>query len=65
MKQCKISEYSDLLTVKEVQEILKVGRTITYKLLHNGEIRYLKIGNAYRIPKSHLKKYIHRKTNST
>lgn len=46
--------YSDLMTVEDIQEALGVGRNIAYQLIRDGDIQCLKIGRAIRIPKLHL-----------
>lgn len=53
-----IRQYPDLLTTKDVQEILQIGRSTAYKLLQSGELGSLRIGSVYRIPKVHLLDYI-------
>lgn len=50
--------YPDLLTVKDVQEVLQIGRSTAYKLLQSGEIRAIKIRTLYRIPKRSLVEYL-------
>lgn len=44
----------DVLTVKQLQEVLSIGRNRAYRLLNNGEIPYIKIGKQMRIPKVYL-----------
>ena len=46
------------LTVKELQELLKIGRTATYHLIHMPGFPIIKIGNTYRIRKEDLDKYL-------
>lgn len=48
----------DLITVKDVQNILHIGRSTAYKLLQSGELRALRIGSIYRIPKTYLDDFI-------
>lgn len=50
--------YSDIITVKEAQEILKISKKSVYKLIENNEIFAKKIGKVYRIPKKSVCKYI-------
>ncbi len=40
----------EILTVKEVQEILKVGTNAAYNLIHSKAFPVIKIGQCYRIP---------------
>lgn len=43
--------YPDALTPAQVQEMLGVGRRMTYGLLRRGEIQSVRMGRLYRIPK--------------
>ena len=38
------------LTVKELQEILKIGTNAAYSLIHSKAFSVIKIGQTYRIP---------------
>ena len=53
MKQLKdmFSEYGDIVTVEEVMKMLQIGRVSVYQMLKSGEIRSLKVGKKYVIPK--------------
>ena len=42
----------DTLTVKEMQQILKIGTNSAYNLIHSKAFPVLRIGQAYRIPKA-------------
>lgn len=48
----------DLLTAKEVQSILRIGKTLLYELLSRGEIKSVKIGKTIKIPKIYLEGYL-------
>lgn len=41
----------DVLTVKQLQQILCIGRKAAYDLVRSGDIPHLKIGKSIRIPK--------------
>ena len=43
--------YPDALTPAQVQEMLGVGRRMTYGLLRRGEIQSVRMGRLYRVPK--------------
>lgn len=45
------SEYPDIVTIKQLRQMLGISRTVAYELLSTGQIKGLKIANAYRIPK--------------
>lgn len=42
----------DTLTVKEMQQILKIGTNSAYNLIHSKAFPVIKIGQSYRIPKT-------------
>lgn len=50
--------YPDVLDIPQLCVILSIGVKTAYKLLRNGEIAYLRVGRAYRIPKCHLIAYL-------
>lgn len=61
-KTITIRQYPDLLTVKDIQDLLHIGRSTAYSLLKSGEIKSMRIGSIYRIPKAYLIEYIRRKS---
>ena len=42
----------DTLTVKEMQQILRIGTNSAYNLIHSNAFPVIKIGQSYRIPKA-------------
>ena len=50
----------DLLTVKELQNILHIGRSKAYQLISAGAIYSIRIGKTILIPKRDLIEYIDR-----
>ena len=52
--------YPDVVTVKQLCEMLRIGRNTAYALLKSGEIRTVLIGRKYLIPKSCVIQYVHR-----
>lgn len=53
--------YPDVVTVKQLCEMLHVGRNTAYALLKSGEIKTVRIGRRYLIPKSCIIHYVHQK----
>ncbi len=53
----KISELSDLLTIDEMCKFLEISPKTGYRLIKRGEIKAVKVGRSYRIPKQHLLEY--------
>ena len=51
----------DILTFKECQELLKVGKNTLLELLHNHDIEAFKIGSRWKIPKAAVLEYIYHK----
>ena len=54
-------EFSDLLTIDEVCEILMIGRGTAYKLLASDELHGFQCGRGWRIPKAAIVEYIKEK----
>lgn len=53
-----LSEYPDVLSVNELQTVLRIGRSATYSLLKENTIKTLKVGNRYIIPKQSVIDYL-------
>lgn len=51
------TEYPDIVTVDDLQEMLGISRHYAYKLITEGIIRGRKIGCAYKIPKINVINY--------
>ena len=47
-----------LLTVRDVEAELQLGRTRTYELLRSGEIPIIRIGRVLRVPRDALQRWI-------
>lgn len=57
-----LNKYNDILTVEELCEVLRIGKNTAYKLLKSGEIKSVKIGKIYKIPKKSVRKYLEKNT---
>ncbi|MFR3664918.1 helix-turn-helix domain-containing protein [Flintibacter sp.] len=53
-----LKDYPDVMDIGQMCAVLGISTKTGYKLLKDGEIAYLKIGRAYRIPKAHLLRYL-------
>jgi excisionase family DNA binding protein len=51
-------EYPDIVNIAQLQSMLGISRHLAYDLINDGYIRGLKIGNAFRIPKVNVIKYV-------
>ncbi len=49
----------DLLTARQVQELLKVDRTTVYRMLKDGRLSGVKIGKNWRFPKKNIDALLH------
>ncbi len=58
LNQYKLDNYGDVLTPKDVHDILGIGFNKTYDLLKSGAIKNFKIGRERKIPKVCLQEYI-------
>lgn len=53
------TEYPDVVTVKQMCIMLGgISKKTTYKLLEDGEIRCLRIGKSFKIPKVCIVEYL-------
>jgi excisionase family DNA binding protein len=52
------SEYSDIVTVEELAEMLKIGRNTAYKLIRASIIKSVRVGRNIRIPKDEIIAYL-------
>lgn len=53
-----LENYRDVLTPRELKDILRIGFNKVYDLLKNGDIKSLKIGNKIIIPKTAVIEYL-------
>ena len=58
-----LNEYSEILTVEDVMEILNIGKNAAYDLFRNGEIKCFHLKNRWKIPKQSVIDYINEKAN--
>jgi excisionase family DNA binding protein len=53
-----LAPQSEVITVRELQQLLRIGRNKTYELLRSGEIPYCKIGRQIRIRLADVEMYL-------
>ncbi len=58
LNQYRLDEYGDVLSPKDVHDILSIGYNKTYELLKTGAIKNFKIGRERKISKHCLENYI-------
>ena len=52
------TDYPDVLTTKDIREILGVSTKTLLQLIHAGKLRSIKVGRSYRIPKLYLLQFL-------
>ncbi len=53
-----LNEYSEILTVEDVMEILNIGKNAAYDLFRSGEIKCFRLKNRWKVPKQAIIDYI-------
>lgn len=51
------TEYPDIVDMNQLQKMLGIGRKLSYKLVGDGYIPALKVGNSFRIAKINVIDY--------
>ena len=52
------NDYSDLVTVEELCEMLMIGKNTAYRLLNSGAIKAIRIGRIWKIPKKSIEEFV-------
>ena len=55
-----LENISEILTLKEVRQILKIGKNKALALVNSGELRAFKLGGDWRVSREELIKYLRR-----
>ena len=50
----------DLLSIKQCQKELQIGRCSMLELIHTGSIKAFKLKGAWKVPKREVEKYVKR-----
>ncbi len=58
MEGRSFTAFPDVLLPSDCMKLLAVGRSTVYRLLRNGEIKSIRVGKKYRIPKKSVQKYL-------
>ncbi len=51
-------KFSDIMTVSETAEYLRIGKTTLYKMVRDGKIPAFKIGNQWRFRRDDIEKWL-------
>ena len=55
-----LNNAKDILTLKELQKLLHIGKNTALRLVQSGEIEAFRVGNQWRITKESVAKYVRR-----
>ena len=58
-----LNQSDDFLTVDEVCELLKIGNNAAYRMLNTGELKAIRNGRVWRIPKQAIIEFTKEKAN--
>ena len=50
--------FPDILTVEQLCEAFQIGKNTAYELLNSGQIKGIKMGNIWKIPRQSLIDYV-------
>ena len=53
-----LEQFSEILTVDELCEVLAIGANAAYQLLNDGSIPAFRIGRRWKIPREAVRQYI-------
>jgi len=56
--QNSFSAYPDILSISQLREMLGIGKSTAYSLILHNQIKSLKIGRIYKVPKQSVIDYI-------
>ncbi len=57
------SDYSDVVNVTDLQEMLNIGRNKAYQLINENQIKSVRIGKVHKIPKKWVIEYLENLVN--
>ena len=55
-------DYGDLISIKELCELLSIGKSTAYKLLSENELHAFRIGKNWKIPRAAVTEYVIRQS---
>ena len=64
MKSRIFAEYPDVVSARDLQAMLHVGRNTAYSLLKSGAVSNIRIGKKYIIPKASVEEFLRLRTAS-
>ena len=55
-----LNNTKDILTIKDLQKLLNIGRNTALRLVQSGDVEAFKVGRQWRVTKIGILKYINR-----
>ncbi|MBP1543506.1 MAG: helix-turn-helix domain-containing protein [Oscillospiraceae bacterium] len=55
-----LNNTKDILTIKDLQKLLHIGRNTALRLVQDGEIEGFKVGRQWRVTRENVGRYIRR-----
>lgn len=55
-----LNNAKDILTLKDLQELLNIGKNTALRLVQSGEIEAFRVGKQWRVSKENVAKYVRR-----
>ena len=49
----------DVLTIREMMDMLAIGKNTAYKLIREGKVKSFRLGNSYKILRKSVEEYIY------
>jgi excisionase family DNA binding protein len=57
-RRLKLSEYPEIMDIKDVCEYLNVSRVTAYRFLEKNDIKYMFVGREYRVSRDSLAEHL-------
>lgn len=54
----ELEQLPDVLTISELQKVLRIGRSTAYRLIKTKELPCVRIGRSIRIPKEYIREFV-------
>ena len=59
-KENTFREYPDIISIPQLRDMLQIGKNTAYELVASNEIKSIRIGRIYKIPKQNVIDYLNR-----
>ena len=58
MQETPLERYPDVVTIRDIQDILHIGRNAVYDLLRENRIKSIRLGKKYIVPKRSVIRFL-------